>query len=124
MAALTAIVNPMAALMTIVNPMAALTAIINPMAPLMAIVTTQWPSELMVALSSHWVVPLPNVHLLNGRSERPLGGTTQWLPQRQLSHLMAALSGLWWIRGMDLSNQYSTSVLNTGWSFVPPILDY
>ncbi|PLW22693.1 hypothetical protein PCANC_28790 [Puccinia coronata f. sp. avenae] len=53
MSALTAIVNPMATLMAIVNPMAALKAIINPMAVLTAIVTTQWPSEPMVALSSH-----------------------------------------------------------------------
>ncbi|PLW26921.1 hypothetical protein PCASD_23846 [Puccinia coronata f. sp. avenae] len=112
MAALTAIVNPMAALMTIVNPMAALTAIINPMAPLTAIVMTRWPSEPMVALSSHWVVPLPDVDLLNGRSERPLGGTSQWLPERRLSHSMAALSGHRCIRGMDLSNQYSASPRN------------
>ncbi|PLW23203.1 hypothetical protein PCASD_14826 [Puccinia coronata f. sp. avenae] len=113
MAAPTAIVNPMAALMAIVNPMAALRASDGHHQP-------NGPSD------GHCNYPM--VVRANARSEQPFGCstprwplTTQWLPTRRLRHSMAALSGHQGNRGMDLSNQYSISVLNTANCEAPPI---
>ncbi|PLW45325.1 hypothetical protein PCANC_01094 [Puccinia coronata f. sp. avenae] len=121
MAAPTAIVNPMAALMAIVNPMAALRASDGHHQP-------NGPSD------GHCNYPM--VVRADARSEKPFGCstprwppaqwplTTQWLPPRRLRHSMAALSGHRGNWGMDLSNQYSISVLNTGWCFCPPVSSY